>query len=123
VCKATEKNKVDIKEKVAEWYHRAYMHFVQCTVVHSGWLLRGSTPFVNLRTKWWPDVCKIPCTYGRVYIGLMWHHIYTGIAEHVMNTGLENQWSAVVRHPHSSCEGGHRLIKIWPHVCTSKLSP
>jgi hypothetical protein len=45
-----------------------------------------------------PDVSKIPCTWGRVCICLTWHHLSTMVAEHVGDTSLENQLSAVARH-------------------------
>jgi hypothetical protein len=35
VSSATEKNKADIKGRVAKWDHRTYMPYVQCTVVNS----------------------------------------------------------------------------------------
>jgi hypothetical protein len=92
VSSATEKSETDVKRRVAEWDHRAYMPYVKCTVVLSVRLLgrintvhkpqrkmKTSLELISdtLSVAQEPDVGKIIWTCGRVCICLTWCHIST----------------------------------------------
>jgi hypothetical protein len=117
VSSATEKSETDVKRRVSKWDHRAYVPDIQCTVVHSIRLL-GRIHTVHkpqnkmmtslksisniLSVTQEPDVGEVPWNCGRVCMCLTWCHIFTRVAEHVGDTSLQNQWSAVATHPTAS---------------------
>jgi hypothetical protein len=64
-------------------------------------------------------VYKIPCCCGKVHISQIGRHISTSISEHVRDSRLEDQWSAVAEH---SAVTKHSIdfdrMEIIANICT-----